>query len=223
MTFIRCASVLLALLAPTTAWANSDGQSWVTAGVNVRLNDKWRLSQDVVARFSDRRNGLYEIESSTLLGYRVNGNVTVAAGYVHNPQYSDGEFTVTEHRVREQVSVDNIAKVGSGKLSGRMRLEQRWRDGVDGVGWRLRPYAKLALPLSGKVSLNFSNELFVNLNRTEFQRTEGVDRMRNLVSVSMPLSGKVTGEAGYMNQRGFVRGGPDSTDHAAYFALNLNI
>jgi hypothetical protein len=223
MTLSRCALLLLAAGAPAKVWASSDGQSWVTVGVNARLSDKWRLSQDVVARFSDRRNGLYEVESSTLLGYRISKTVTVAAGYVHNPQYSDGDFTVMEHRAREQVSVDNVGQIGAGWISGRLRFEQRWRDGLEDVGWRLRPYAKFALPVNGKTSVNFSNELFVNLNRTAFQQTAGLDRMRNLVSISTPLSGKLTGEAGYMSQYGFVRGGPDTTDHAAYFALSLNI
>ena len=30
-------------------------------------------------------------------------------------------------------------------------------------------------------------------------------------------------EAGYMNQHGFVRQGPDTSDHVAYFAISLNI
>lgn len=102
-------------------------------------------------------------------------------------------------------------------------MEQRRRDGVDGTGWRLRPYAKLSLPLKGKTALNLSNETFFNLNRNSFQKQSGLDRMRNLVSISTPLGKTLTGEAGYLNQHGFVRGGEDTSDHVAYFALSLSL
>lgn len=202
--------------------ANDDSQVWTQASANVKLAEKWRLSGEVVGRFSDNRNGLYEIEATALLGYRLSKNVTLWGGYVHDPQYSGGDFTVMEHRAREQVTFDNVGKVGSGKLSARIRMEQRWRDGIDGTGWRLRPYAKLSFPLKGKTALNLSNETFINLNKNSFQKQSGLDRMRNLVSISTPLAKTLTGEAGYLNQYGFVRGGTDTMDHVAYFALSAS-
>ena len=221
---IFCALVGAALLAcPAAAWAESDEQIWTTLGASVKLTDQWRLSQDVVIRLSEGRDGLYEIESSTLLGYKLGKNVTLAAGYVHSPQYSGGDFTRLEQRAREQLSFDNVAQFGKAKLSLRLRAEQRWREGFDGTGWRLRPYAKLAIPLQQKAQLNLSNETFVNINRTDFQRTRGVDRMRNLITVSLPITKVLTGEAGYMNQHGFVPNGPDTSDNIGFFALSLSL
>ena len=191
--------------------------------MTVKLSDRWRLQEEATVRFSDNRNGLYEIESNTLLGYRLNKFVTVWAGYTHDPQYSAGDFTVMEHRAREQVTFDGFAKLGKGKLNGRLRLEQRWRNGVDGTGWRVRPYLKYSLPIAGKTAINLSTEPFFNLNTTPFQRKPGLDRVRNLVTVSTPLTKTLTGEAGYMNQHGFVRGGPDTSDNIAYFGLSLSI
>jgi hypothetical protein len=219
------ATLLLAAAAstPSVVEARSDDQLWTTASATVKLSDHWRLSQELTTRFSDNRHGLYEVESNTLLGYRLNKVVTLWGGYTHDPQYAGGDFTMMEHRAREQVTFDNVAKLGPGKLSLRMRAEQRWRDGVDGTGWRLRPYAKWSLPLKGKLALNLSNETFVNLNRTPFQARTGVDRMRNLISLSGPLAKGVSGEAGYMNQHGFVRHGPDTSDHIAYFAVSLSL
>jgi len=214
---------LAALALPAPAHASSDGQIWTTGSATVKLGDNWRISQELVGRFSKHRHGLYEIESNTMLGYRLNKVVTVWAGYTHDPQYAGGDFTVMEHRAREQVSFDSFAKLGPGKLSARMRAEQRWREGVDGTGWRLRPYAKYSMPLTGKVALNLSNETFVNLNTTPFQGRTGIDRMRNLITISGPMAKNVTGEAGYMNQHGFVRNGPDSSDNIAYFALSLSL
>jgi hypothetical protein len=210
-----------ALFASPAAAATSDSQLWTNLNATVKLSDHWRLSEEVTVRFSDRRNGLYEVESNTLLGYRLNKVVTLWAGYTHNPQYFAGDFTGMEHRAREQVTFDGFGRLGKGKLSARIRLEQRWRNGVDGTGWRVRPYLKYSLPIAGKTALNLSSEPFFNLNTTSFQRKAGLDRMRNLITISTPLIKSVTGEAGYMNQHGFVSGGPDTSDNIAYFGLAL--
>ncbi|MCL6679525.1 DUF2490 domain-containing protein [Sphingomonas sp. RG327] len=219
--------IALALLTtaaiPAPALAASDSQLWTNAAVTVKLSDKWRLSQEITGRFSDNRNGLYEIESNTLLGYRLNKVVTVWAGYTHDPQYSGGDFNVMEHRAREQVTFDGFAMIGKGKLSGRVRTEQRWRDGVDGTGWRVRPYLKYSVPIAGKTAVNLSTEPFFNLNTNTFQRKSGLDRVRNLITISTPVSKTLTLEGGYMNQHGFISGGPDTSDNIAYFNLALSL
>jgi len=217
------AAVLVTLAIPAPAFAATDSQVWTNGSVTVKLSDHWRLQEEGTVRFSDNRSGLYEVESNTLLGYRLDKTVTVWAGYTHNPQYSGGDFTVMEHRAREQVTFDGFAKIGAGKLNGRIRFEQRWRENVDGTGWRVRPYLKYSVPIAGKTALNLSTEPFFNLNTTTFQRRAGLDRVRNLVTVSTPLTKSLTGEAGYMNQHGFVRGGPDTSDNVAYFGLSLSI
>ncbi len=215
----------LCISAQSARAATSDGQVWTGFNVSADLGSKFRISQEIVARFSDRRNGLYEIESNTLLGYRLNKKVTLWGGYTHDPQYDAGRFTVMEHRAREQVTFDDVAKVGHGTVSARLRLEQRWREGVDGTAWRVRPFAKYTLPVAKgrKTALVLSHESFLNTNRTAFQRSRGLDRMRNFVGVSTPLIANIALEAGYLNQHGFVRSGPDTQDHVATATLGLSL
>jgi hypothetical protein len=220
---IALAVALTAFGPPTPAAAASDEQLWTNTSLGVKLNDRWRLSEELTTRWSDNRNGLYEVESSTLIGFRVAGGVTLWAGYVHSPQYSGGNFTALERRAREQITFDSLARIGKGKLSGRIRLEQRWRDNADGTGWRARPQLKYSLPIKGKTALNFSNETFLNLNTTTFQKQSGLDRTRNLVTISTPITKKLTGEVGYLNQHGFVRGGEDTSDNVAYFGVALSL
>jgi len=223
--FRRAAAAAASLCAATPAFASSDGQIWTNATATVKLSDRWRFSEDVTVRFSEDRDGLYEIEMNSLIGYRIGKGVTVWAGYTHNPTYSGGDFVVMEHRAREQVTFDNFAKLGRGSLNGRIRVEQRWRDGLDGTGWRVRPYVKYTLPFKkgGKTALVLSTEAFFNLNTTRFQRTDGLDRTRSLVAVSTPLGKKLSVEVGYLNQHVFVRDGPDADDHVASFSLNLSL
>jgi hypothetical protein len=219
---VRSAAAAALSVVPGTAWARDDGQIWTGGAATVNLSDRWRLSAEVIARFSDNRGGLYEIEAPTLLNFRLAKDVTLAGGYVHNPQFADGDLTTVERRAREQITVDNIARVAEGRLSARLRLEQRWRDNADGTGWRVRPYFKYSLPLKGKTSLVLSNETFLNLNTTTFQRQDGLDRMRNLIAVNTPLAKDVTIEAGYLNQYGFVRGGEDNRDHIASILVSAS-
>jgi hypothetical protein len=46
--------------------------------------------------------------------------------------------------------------------------------------------------------------------------------VRNLV-ISTPLTKNPSGEVGYMNQHGFVKGGPDTSDNVAYFGLAASL
>jgi len=220
---VKLALLVSALVVSSPVGATKDSQLWTTESATLALSDHWRLQEELTERFSNNKNGLYEIESNTLLGYRLNKVVTLWAGYTHDPQYSAGDFTRMEHRAREQVTFDNFANLGPGKLSGRIRIEQRWREGLEGTGWRLRPYLKYSLPISGKLALNLSSEPFIDLNTTSFQSKRGLDRVRNLVTISAPLSKSLSAEAGYMNQHLFISGRPDEGDNIAYFALSMKL
>lgn len=199
--------------APASA---NDRQSWLQVSGGVTLPGRLTLQSDFVARFSDDRGGLYEIENALMLGYRLPRRVSVWAGYVHNPAFDAGKFTALERRARQQVVADDVAMLGVMSLSARLRLEQRWRDGSRGVAWRARPYLKLAIPLGDEKApvLNVTEELFLNLNETPFQPHAGLDRMRTAVTLSIPATDRVTFEAGLLDQRRFDGGGGNTIDHA---------
>lgn len=217
-------ALIAAAATASPARAQDDFQQWLTASVKADLSDRLALSNETIARFSNDRDGLYEIENATLLGYKFDKKISLWAGYVHNPQYNAGDFRIMERRAREQLVIDNFAAIGKASLSGRLRFEQRWRDGIDGTGWRFRPYAKVALPLGGSKAptLNVTAEPFINLNTTAFQASDGLERIRSAASLSFPVSKRVKLEAGYLNQHRFVRGGPDTDDHALTVSLGLS-
>src|SRR5690349_12358908 len=109
---LLCAAALAAALHPASGLARSDFQQWATVAASVKASDRIRVSGESIFRLSNDRDGLYEIESNVMLGYKLDDKVTAWAGYVHNPQYSDGDFTVMERRAREQLTFDNIGKLG---------------------------------------------------------------------------------------------------------------
>jgi hypothetical protein len=208
-----------AILISAPAYASDDTQIWTTATATVNVSSQVRVSEEIVARFSDARMGLYEIESNTLVGYRVTPEVTVWAGYTHDPQYDAGRFTVMERRARQQITYDNLVKLGPGTISMRLRLEERWRGGIAGTGWRARPFVRYTLPLhhGSRTMLVLSHESFLNLNSAAFQPATGEERMRNAIAVALPVGRRASLEIGYLNQHSFV--GTEETDHAFTLAL----
>ncbi len=213
---------LLAAAAGTPARAGEDTQYWQTLNLGVALSSDFKLSSETVFRSSDVK-GMYEIEENLMVGYKPSKQVTLWLGYTHDPNYAHGDFTVMEHRFRQQVNVDNFAVIGKVKLSGRVRLEERWRAHVSGTGWRLRPYVKAAMPFIGKATLTLSHESFVDLNTTLFQKVNGYERMRNAIVVGLPVNKKFSIDLGYLNQHGFVRNGPDTSDHVITLGANVSL
>lgn len=214
--------VLAALSLASPALASTDEQHWETMTVNVALPDNFRLSSETVLRTGDAR-GFYEVEENAMVGRKLNKQVTVWLGYTFNPTYLHGTFQRREHRFRQQVNFDNVLQLGKVRIGGRMRLEERWREGIQGTGWRLRPQVKATMPLVGKATLSVSSEQFFNLNTMAFQRVSGLDRMRNAISVAVPLNKKISVDCGYLNQHGFVRNGPDSSDHVLTLGLTASL
>jgi hypothetical protein len=217
--------LLLGAVTVAPALAAEDGQIWTNEYVSVKLSSKWVVSEELTERFSNHKNGLYEVESNTLLGYRLTKTITAWAGYTHNPQYSSGDFTTMEHRAREQITFDKFAKIGPGVISARIRTEQRWRNNADGAGWRLRPFVRYTIPFrkGSATGITFTSEPFFNLNTTAFQTKSGLDRMRNVIAITTPIAKHLTGEFGYMNQHIFFDGKPDESDHIAWISINASL
>ena len=74
----------------------------------MKLAKKWRLQEELVERFSDNRNGLYEIESNTLLGYKLS-KVDDTVGRLHarpaifgRPFHGDGASRPRAGDVRQR-------------------------------------------------------------------------------------------------------------------------
>lgn len=211
------------ILASTAAQAKDDGQLWTSVSVNTPVADRLELAGEVITRLSGDRDGLYEIEVTALLGYALTERIGLWAGYVHDPLYEAGDFQVMEHRAREQLTFDDVARLGPGSISARLRLEQRWREDQPGTAWRMRPFVRYTMPLDASVSLVLSHESFVNLNTPAFQQTAGYERMRNLAAIRTDLVPGVRLELGYLNQYRFVRRGEDTRDHALSVSFSVSL
>jgi hypothetical protein len=223
MRILLFALPLAAFATPALAQTDTNAQAWATVSASTDLADGVGLTLEGVARFGDDADGIYEAEFGGWLDFDAGDGVTVSTGYVRVPGYSNGDLTKMEDRPRQQISFP-LASFGGGKLSARVRIEERLRRGGDDVGLRLRPQIKYSLPFhaGGKTALVLSHESFVEINDTDWGQVSGYARMRNAIGVKTPLNDTISVEAGYLNQYDLGRNGAhDKMAHVATLALSL--
>ena len=210
------------LFLPSAAMAQQEDQElWLTTAATIKLADKTKFETDVVARFGNDADGLYEVEVNAMLLQDVGGGITLGGGYTRAVNYSNGNVTRTQDRLRAQVGM--AGALGKLKLPGRARLEYRMRSDGDDEGFRLRPQVKATLPIGGPFSLVGQHESFILLNDTDWGQIAGYERMRNFAGINWKLNKTVAVEAGYLNQYNFGRDiRRDVMDHALTFSLGLN-
>lgn len=205
----------LTLAVPANA-GEQDEQLWLQANANVPIAERWRLTLEGIARYSDRAGGLYQTEFGGLVSYKIADHVELGFGYRrvgrHNGVGSD------EHRTRQQV----VATFGN--VTTRLRVDERFHPGGDEIGFRVRPLVRLNRPVGGGFALFASHESFLLPNSTRWGQRAGYERMRNSVGVTLPIARGVSGDLGYLNQYRFARGGAASQmDHALSFQLTLTL
>lgn len=225
----RLASLSVLLLAvagyaPGRAVAD-DRQAWTALFVNGPVSRGSRLLGwfDGHARFREDGD---ELDVSLLrpgLGWRVGPKLDLWIGYARIETQRAGD-DVEEERAWQQATYP-VAKWAGGSLSGRTRLEQRFRDTGDDTGWRLRQFFRYARPSASheRFGLLASTEVFYSLNEADWGQRSGFDQNRALLGGYYQPSARWRVEAGYMHQYIRVAGPrPDLTHHnlsVAVFAL----
>jgi Protein of unknown function (DUF2490) len=218
-------AVILAF-APQLAAQYVDSGTWLGGSVTGKLpssmNDakgSWKVWMDGQLRFGDDSSRFSQGLVRPGVGYALNKAWSLWAGYAHIR--TDQPYAKTpsnENRIWEQVSWQHL--VGSTDISSRTRLEQRFHSAGSGTGVRLREMGKVIQPLGAKKIWLFVvyDEIFINLNNTNFGARSGADRNRAFAGPGINLSRSGRVELGYMNQYTFNNNGPDRVDHI--FSIN---
>ena len=136
------------------------------------------------------------------IGWMLDGQSTVWAGYgwIHTQVLSGLE--IDEHRIWQQWTWSESADVW--KFGLRSRLEQRFVEVGDDVGLRFRQFfrAQHNLPAVPYLSLVGWDELFINLNDTDWGAETGFDQNRIFLGVGYKPRPECRWrvEIGYVNQ-----------------------
>ena len=212
--------LLAALLAtPAAAETVEDGQIWVNVNATGSIKGRLLFYAELQPRFFDGGDAIGQVIARPAIGWKISDKISVFQGYAHVAAPGQNN----EERAFQQISW-SLGEVAGGKLSSRTRFEQRWRSDGSDVGFRIRNLVRYTHPLGANrkgVAGLISFEPFVALNRTDWGGKGGFDQLRSNVALEIPLTGKTTIEAGYLNQFVNRPGGDYQMNHIAQLVLSL--
>jgi len=214
------AAILAACPVPAHA-ADEDRQVWTAVIASTALSDKVDATMEVHGRFFDDPSRLGQLLLRPSLTIKLGSGLSATAGYTYVRSPVPRGSAINEHRTWQQLGYAIQAPDGGRfALTGRTRVEERFREGSSDVGWRLRQQVRLQVPVSRdrKAAALLWNETFVGLNDTRWGQRSNIDQVRTFAGANLALGRGVTLEPGYLNQI-VVRRGPDAMNHVA--ALNL--
>lgn len=218
-----CLALPPLLLAASPALAEEDVQPWLAVTATIPVADRVVVWLEGQARTSNDASRLNQILLRPALGYKATSTTTLFAGYAFVPTNPPGPARFNEHRIWEQATFRILGDGRGITLSGRSRLEQRFREGDGDVGHRFRQLIRLTAPVDAKgTQAVVWSEPFIGLNDTRWGQPGGLDRWRNFIGVSLPVASTLRIEPGYMNEVVEQRG-PDRMNHIASLTLNFSL
>lgn len=201
MTMLHC-SPLQAQIEDEGWWGAVFSQGDIKA--DGEAESRWRWWFDGHARFHDDADGFNVSIVRPGIGYKLTDTATLWAGYgwIHTSPIGGGP-DFDENRIWQQVTWSADAKPT--RFGFRSRLEQRFVETGDDLGWRFRQLVASRTPVAGsdKLTFVFWDEVFIHLNDTDFGTRTGFNQNRAFVGFGWkwnPDKPKTRIEIGYLNQ-----------------------
>ena len=208
---------------PLLADTIEDGRYWFALSTQGKLPLKdWGWMFDVNQRYRDEGAHADSFFIRTGISHQINPKTSIGLGFDHIVNHPAGKAASDENRLWQQIAYkfDPILGVN---LSSRSRLEQRWREGGNDTAYRLRQMIKATVPLdiNPKLSIITYDELFINLNETDWGVRRGNDQNRAFLGVNWAFTPSASIETGYLNQYVNTRN-TDRLNHVLATTLRLN-
>ncbi len=219
---ISAAVAALAAVASAPARAD-DLQAWPTLQATGKVNGSglavWAEGQ---VRFNDDVGRVLFKIARLGVGKAWEDGHALYGGWAWYQNDPLGGAETDEHRTWEQLGYP-ILKRGRLEVTGRMRLEQRFREEAPDVAHRMRQQvrAQYRLGAAGSPALVAHSELFTEFADTRWGvKARAYDQARTFGGVRLPLAKKASLETGYMAQtlNGEGRGG---TNHIWFTTLGF--
>lgn len=221
---LACAAVLLIAnvgqrasgqtLDDTGLWFAAFGNGEIEATEDWSTPLRWWF--DGHYRMRDDSNGFNQSIVRPGLGLALNDDQVLWAGYawIRTSPTSDAD-DFDEHRFWQQWTAAPSA--GDFRFLHRSRFEQRWVETGDDVGlrWRQLARAQKILTQCPEWSLIAWDEIFFNLNDTDWNADAGLDQNRAFIGFGYKSCPKapIRTEIGYLNQFINNQGGTDGMNH----------
>jgi hypothetical protein len=208
---------VILLLSASAGAAESDVQIWPVIALHHGLDDRWGAHFQTRLRFDE------DVSRSKDLLVRAFGSwnaleslhVDVGYDYIHSFHSAD------EHRPWQ--AVEYRMRWRDLTLKNRVRLDQRFVDGVDGVVVRFRYRLRGTHPIANSDWYGVvSDAVFTNLNDQGSGPVSGFEQNRLRVAAGGRFLGRLRAESGYEWQYAERRSGPAVNRHVFFVEFSID-
>ncbi len=209
----------LPLLLLAAAPARADEQAWTALIAQGPVSGRLVTWLEVQPRFRFDPAEPTQLLLRPAIGAQLNSHTSLLFGYAYSETFPEGRPSAREHRLWQQLQTRLAGVQDRAVLVARTRLEERFSESRPDDGLRLRQMLRGQYWLGDAGwSVIGTSEVFVGLNSTSWGQRAGLDQWRNFIAVGVPLSKRLTLEAGYLNQW-LPRPGADTANNV--ISLNL--
>jgi len=189
--------VALALAGGEAHAARDDARVWAGAALGLRPTDRLRFDFLAQVRASQDVSEFERVLLTPSVGGRLHGSLWLDLGY--DAHLIETPIDVTEQRAWQQLSLATpFRSLGIGH---RLRLEQRFIEGVSETSVVLRWRLRLAHPIAASAwSAVVSNEAFFAFNQVTLGLRDGLGEDRVFVGLRRELGDAARFEVGYQLQ-----------------------
>lgn len=197
---------------PATAQSDEQFEFWLNPSIGTELDEDTAIELETAQRFRSETDG--RVDTYFFRGWLkqdIADNATLAGAV----EYRINDGGSNEIRTMHQLSTSH------GILKTRLRLEQRFVDGADRMGLRLRPRLGVGFDLTedGRWSAGADAELFWVLRGNNVGSDTGITGLRTTVGVEYAVSEHLSLGVSYLRQQDFEDGGPDEIGHAPLIGI----
>ncbi|OGI19723.1 MAG: hypothetical protein A3B68_05025 [Candidatus Melainabacteria bacterium RIFCSPHIGHO2_02_FULL_34_12] len=202
-------------------FANDFG-SWTEINFYAPITEKVQTRFHIIPRLLDNATDFNELGLHGLLGYKFNEYFSFYQGYAWNTLYIPN-FTREQRPYQEAIISHEVDKL---QFQHRIRFEERFLQGVDGVSLRGRYRLKGTYPLdkNKKWSLVLFDELLINFNSPNDGPKAGINQNRIYAGINRRLNENISADLGYQLQhRHFPGPATETLNHFIIFYLNYSL
>jgi len=206
----------LVVLSTRAAAVESETQLWPVVTLHHPINDDWSVHLQTRLRLDDDVSRSKDFLWRPLVSWHPRDDVILNLGY----DYLDSFRSASEHRIWQ--AIEHRLEWRGLRVKNRIRLDQRFVDGIDGAVVRFRYRLRGVHPIGGAGwYAAASNEILANLNNRGPNLDTGFEQNRLRLALGRRFSKYLNIESGYEWQYVESRGGPATHQHV--FLLELSI
>lgn len=201
----------------------AENQTWTQIDLSARPSETTRFEFGLTTELRYQPDGdLDTIELRPGVAYDVSKALSLSGGYLYASSRREGPDQ-REHRLWQQAAYDLFGLAG-GAVSGRTRVEERWREGVGETGWRLRQQVSYERSVGATgLTAGVSSEAFLMLSESGWGQSRDLQEIRSLASIQGRFEAGSGWELGYLNQFQSGReGAPNATDHHIFLGVSAD-